>query len=187
MKKLLVASFAALALTLVLSPAAEAKCNVTCLGHRVNALTTALIKAQKTIAAQGKTISALSGKVATQEQKVNGQSQAISSQGGAINAQSQAIGKVNTTLGCLFEAPLTQYGEPEGPLGYIFQFENEAEDLETIPTTGLDVTYPEDFVSGWALFDGCNAAETPSASARGAVAPATAGLHTLVAAQAPLP
>jgi hypothetical protein len=186
MKKLLVASLAALVLALVLSPTAEAKCNVTCLGHRVNTLTSALIKAQKTIATQGKTISALSSKVAAQEQKVTSQGQAISSQGGAINTQGQAIGKVNTVLGCLFEAPLTEYGEPEGPAGYLFEFENEGTP-ETIPTTALDVTYPEDFVGGWALFDSCNTAETPSAAASGAVAPASSGLRVPAATQAPLP
>jgi hypothetical protein len=186
MKKLLVASLAAFVLALAFSPGAEAKCNVTCLGHRVNGLTTALIKAQKTIAAQGKTITALSGKVAAQEQKVSGQGQAISSQGSAINAQSQAIGKVNSTLGCLFEAPLTEYGEPEGPAGYLFEFEKEGTP-ETIPTTALDVTYPNDFVGGWALFDGCNTAETPSAAAGAAVAPTAAGLRVRAGAQAPLP
>lgn len=186
MKKLLVASLAALALALMFSPGAEAKCNVACLGHRVNTLTTALIKTQKTIAAQGKTITALSSKVAAQEQKVNSQGQAISSQGGAINSQGQAIGKVNTALGCLFEVPLTEYGEPEGPAGYLFEFEKEGTP-ETIPTTALDVTYPEDFVSGWALFDSCNTAETPSAAASGAVAPASSSLHARTATQAPLP
>lgn len=186
MKKLLVAFLAALALVLVLSSTAEAKCNVTCLGHRVNTLTTALIKAQKTITAQGKTISALSSKVAAQEQKVTSQGQAISSQGGAINSQGQAIGKVNTVLGCLFEAPLTEYGEPEGPAGYLFEFEKEGTP-ETIPTTALDVTYPGDEVGGWALFDGCNTAETPSAAASGAVAPATSSLQARTATQAPLP
>lgn len=186
MKKLLVASLAALAMALVFSSGAEARCNVACLGHRVNTVTTALIKAQKTIAAQGKTITALSNKVAAQEQKVASQGQAISSQGGVINSQGQAIGKVNTTLGCLFEAPLTEYGEPEGPAGYLFEFENEGTP-ETIPTTALDVTYPEDFVGGWALFDGCNTAETPSAAASGAVAPTNSSLHARVAAQAPLP
>ena len=184
MKKLLVASLAALSLILVFSPGAEAKCNVSCLGHRVNGLTTALIKAQKTIAAQGKTISALSGKVAAQEQKIAAQSQAISSQGGVINAQGQAIGRVNSSLDCLFEAPLTEYGEPEGPFGYLFQFEEEGT-TETFPTTALDVTYPGDFVGGWALFDGCNSAETASAATHGAVAP-VARLHVR-AAQTPLP
>jgi hypothetical protein len=186
MKKLLVASLAALALALVFSSGAEAKCNVACLGHRVNTLTTALIKAQKTIAAQGKTITALSSKVTAQEQKIASQGQAISSQGGVINSQGQAIGKVNSTLGCLFEAPLTEYGEPEGPFGYLFEFEEEGV-LETIPTTALDVTYPQDFVGGWALFDGCNTAETPSAAASGAVAPTSSSLHARAAAQAPLP
>lgn len=186
MKKLLVATLAALALALVFSSGAEAKCNVACLDHRVNTLTTALIKAQKTIAAQGKTITALSSKVAAQEQKVASQGQAISTQGGVINSQGQAIGKVRSTFECLFEAPLTEYGEPEGPLGYLFEFEKNGT-LETIPTTALDVTYPEDSVGGWALFDGCNTAETPSAAARGAVAPAGTSLHTRTAARASLP
>ena len=187
MKKLLVASLAALALALVFSSGAEAKCNVACLGHRVNTLTTALIKAQKTIATQGKTITALSSKVAAQEQKVTSQGQAISSQGGVINSQGQAIGKVRSTFECLFEAPLTEYGEPEGPFGYLFEFEKEGTP-ETIPTTALDVTYLGDSVNlGWALFDGCNTAETPSAAASGAVAPASSSLHVRAAARAPLP
>jgi uncharacterized coiled-coil protein SlyX len=185
MKKLLVATLAAFVLALVFSSGAEAKCNVTCLGHRVNTITTALIKAQKTIAAQGKTITALSGKLAAQEQKLSSQSQAISSQGGAITAQNQELGEVNATFACLFEAPLTEYGEPEGPYGYLFQFENEGS-LETIPTTALDVTYAGDVVGGWALFDGCNTAETPSAAARGAVAPA-AGLHARTGTPGQLP
>ncbi len=185
MKKLLVASLAAFALVLALAPAAQARCKVACLGHRVNTLTTALIKAQKTIAAQGKAINALSNQLATQEQKLNSQGQAISGQGGAINAQATAIGKVNSSLSCLFEAPLTEYGEPEGPYGYLFQFENEGTP-ETFPTTALDVTYPEDFVSGWALFDGCNTAEFASSAARGAVAPAR-GLRSHAGTQAPLP
>jgi len=181
MKKLLVASLAALALALAFSSGAAAKCNVACLGHRVNTLTTALIKAQKTIASQGKTISMLSSKVAAQEQKVAGQGQAISSQASAINAQGQAIGKVNSTFACLFEAPLTQYGEPEGPPGYLFEFEKEGTP-ETIPTTALDVTYPQDEVGGWALFDSCNTAETPSGATSGAVAPASSSLHARAAA-----
>ena len=186
MKKLLVASLAALALALVFSSGAEAKCNVACLGHRVNTLTTALIKAQKTIAAQGKAITALNSKVAAQEQKAASQGQAISSQGGVINAQGQAIGKMRSTFECLFEAPLTEYGEPEGPAGYLFEFEKEGSP-EVIPTTALDVTYPQDNVGGWALFDGCNTAETPSAATAGAVAPTTSGLQAPTVARAPLP
>ncbi len=156
MKKLLSASLTALVLCLAFSAGAEAKCNLTCLNHRVNSLSTALTKAQKKIATQGKTIADLS-------QKVSAQGQTVSGQGSAIN-------KVNSALDCLFEAPLTEYGEPEGPFGYIFQYEDE-EELQTIPTTALDVTYPEDFVSGWALFDGCNTSEIASAASRRAVAP----------------
>jgi uncharacterized coiled-coil protein SlyX len=186
MKKLLVASLAALVLALAFSPGAEAKCSVTCLNNKVKGLANALIKAQKTIAAQGQAITELSRKATAQEQKVAGQGQAISGQGGAINAQAQAIKQVNSTLGCLFEAPLTEYGEPEGPFGYVFQFENEAEELETIPTTALDVTYPEDPVGGWALFDGCNTTNTASAVSSSAIAPARS-LRTQNRTQTPLP
>jgi TolA-binding protein len=172
MKKLLVASLATLVLTSAFSASAAAKCDVTCLGHRVKALATALTKAQKTIATQSQAITTLNQKVAAQEQKITSQGQSISSQGSAINAQAQTINQVDSTLACFFEAPLTEYGEPEGPFGYIFQYEDEeAEELKTFPTTALDVTYEGDFVSGWALFDGCNTTEIASAAARGAIAP----------------
>lgn len=185
MKKLLVASLAALVLTLVFSSGAEAKCSVTCLNNKVKGLAGALIKAQKTIAAQGQAITELSRKAAAQEQKVAGQSQAITAQGGAINAQAQAIKQVGSTLGCLFEAPLTEYGEPEGPFGYIFEFEKEGT-RETIPTTALDLTYPEDGVGGWALFDGCNTTEIASAASPSAIAP-VGNLRAHARAQRPLP
>jgi uncharacterized coiled-coil protein SlyX len=157
MKKLLVACLAGLALSLVFSAGAEAKCNISCLNNRVNSLSTALIKAQKKIVTQGQTIASLS-------QQVSAQNQAISGQQGAVK-------KVTSAIACMFEAPLTEYGQPEGPFGYIFQFENEAEELETFPTTALDVTYPEDFVSGWALFDGCNTSEVASTTSLRAIAP----------------
>jgi uncharacterized coiled-coil protein SlyX len=157
MKKLLAASLAALALTLAFSAGAEAKCNVTCLNHRVNSLGTALIKAQKKIAAQDQTIAGLS-------QQVSGQSQALS-------GQQSAVKKVSSALECMFEAPLTDYGEPEGPFGYIFQYEDEEEELQTFPTTALDVTYLGDPISGWALFDGCNTSKVASAAAARSIAP----------------
>jgi delta-aminolevulinic acid dehydratase/porphobilinogen synthase len=172
MKKLLVASLVALVLALALSAGAEAKCDVTCLGHRVKSLATALTKAQKTIATQGQAINSLTQKVNAQEQKTTSQGQSISSQGSAINAQAQSIKQVSSALDCLFEVPLTEYGEPEGPFGYIFQYEDEeTETLKTFPTTALDVTYEGDFVSGWALFDGCNTTEIASAASRNAIAP----------------
>jgi hypothetical protein len=157
MKKLLAASLATLALTLAFSAGAEAKCNVTCLGHRVNSLSTALTKAQKKIASQGKAIATLSQQVSVQEQ--------------AISGQASAVKKTTAALACIFEVPLTEYGEPEGPFGYIFQYENEAEELETFPTTALDATYPGDFVSGWGLFDGCNKSEVAATTSLGALAP----------------
>lgn len=157
MKKLLATSIAALVLPLVFTAGAEAQCNVSCLSHRVNALDTALIKAQRKITAQGKAINELSQQVSSQNQVISGQQSAIKTAASAI--------------ACMVEAPLTDYGEPEGPFGYIFQFENQAEELETIPTTALDVTYVGDPVGGWALFDHCNTSKVASNASTKAIAP----------------
>jgi hypothetical protein len=178
MKKLPVASITALVLVLAFSASADAKCNTNCLNRKVKALAGGLAKAQQTITAQSQTIAQLS-------QKVSEQGQALTAHAGAINQQIKAVNQVNESLNCLVEAPLTQYGEPEGPYGYLFQFENEAEVLETIPTTGLDVTYEGDEVGAWALFDGCNGSKNPSAASSSALAPAS-GLSRLARPQARL-
>jgi uncharacterized coiled-coil protein SlyX len=165
MKRVLMVSIALVALAPAFTASAGAKCNVSCLNRKVRALASGLAKAEKTIAAQSQTIAQLN-------QKVTEQGQTTATQGSAIGVQAQGLRQVNAKLACLVEVPLTQYGQPEGPLGYLFQFENEAEELETLPTTALDATYPEDFVSGWALFDGCNSAETATTASSSAVAPA---------------
>lgn len=170
MKRVLIVSIALVALAPAFAASAGAKCNVSCLNRKVRALASGLAKAEKKIATQDQTIAQLS-------QKVTEQGQATAAQGSAIGVQMQGLKQVNAKLNCLIEVPLTQYGQPEGPLGYLFQFENESEELKTLPTTGLDATYPEDFVSGWALFDGCNSAEIATAASTRAVAPA-AGLRS---------
>jgi uncharacterized coiled-coil protein SlyX len=159
MKKLLTASLAALALTLAFSAGAEAKCNVTCLNHRVNSLSTALIKAQKKIAAQDQSITGLS-------QQVSAQSQAISGQQSALSGLNQVSKKVDSLYECLFEVPVTQFGEPEEGEGYLYE-----NSTETFQTTALDVPFEGEFVSAWFLIDGCNTATTASVRAARALAP----------------
>jgi hypothetical protein len=182
MKKLLVASLAALVLTLTLSAGAEAKCDVTCLGHRVKALATALTKAQKTIATQGQTINSLSQKISAQEQKTTSQGQSISSQGSAISAQGQAIEQANSILGCLFDAPITEYGDPEGSEGFIYDT-----GTETFDTSALNLTFEGDPVTFWTVFDACNTAETASVQASSGALPPVTNLPSLPQPEAPQP
>jgi len=182
MKKLLAASLAALVFVLAFSAGAEAKCDVTCLGHRVKALATALTKAQKTIATQSQAITTLNQKVAAQEQKVNTQSQAISGQAGTISAQSQAIKQASSILGCLFDAPITEYGDPEGSQGFIYDT-----GTETFDTSALNLTFEGDPVTFWTVFDACNTAETASVQASSGALPPVTDLPSLSQPEAPRP
>jgi|GEM_PF-1358765 len=147
MKKVLAITVAALVLALAAAGSAEARCGVRCLNQQVKQLTRGLKKAEQTIATQGRTIAQQSQAIAAVQNE------------GAITGK-----KVNALYSCLVEIPLTQYGQPEGPFGYLFQYENEAEEVQVIETTALDATYPGDGVGGWALFDECNTASTASAA-----------------------
>jgi uncharacterized coiled-coil protein SlyX len=157
MRKVPAIAGALLVLSLAFAAGAEAKCSVTCLSHRVKQLSSGLIKAEKTIASLSKT-------VGEQGKTIAAQGATISQQGAAIAQQTQKITQL-TGLGqeteavfeCLFEAPLTEYGEPEEEIGYLFKGE-----AETFPTTALDITEKGDFISAWFLFDACNETETLS-------------------------
>lgn len=145
MRKVLVVSLVGVFAVLAFAGSAQAKCGDGCLNRKIVRLSKRLGQAEKTIKAQAQTIAQ--------------QSQAIASQGQTIAAQGQAIGKQGQTtkevesflFGCVFEAPLSVYGDPEGDFGYLFDNETE-----TIKTSALDVTAEGDFIEGWALFDGCN-------------------------------
>ncbi len=162
MKKVLVGSLAAMFLVFAFAGSAQAKCGDGCLNRKIVRLSKRLGQAEKTIKAQAQTI-------AQQSQAITGQGQTIAAQGQAINGQSQATKKVESFLfGCVFEAPLSVYGDPEGSFGYLFDTETE-----TIKTSALDVTAEGDFIEAWALFDGCNPETVLSSSASGA--PAASG------------
>ena len=57
---------------------------------------------------------------------------------------------------CEQEVPITQYGDPNGTFGYVFDSGG------TFDTTGLDVTATGDTVDAWFVFDGCNTQTTLS-------------------------
>jgi hypothetical protein len=78
--------------------------------------------------------------------------------------------ELQTLVGCLAEVPLSQYGDPSGTFGYVF---NPSGGGTTFNTTALDVTITGDPVGGWALFDGCNRTKTAAGIRRSqGIAPA---------------
>ncbi len=156
MKKVLVGSLAAMLVVLAFAGSAQAKCGDGCLNRKIVRLSKRLGQAEKTIKAQAQTIS-------QQSQAIAGQGQTIAAQGQAIGKQGQTTKEVESFLfGCVFEAPLSVYGDSEGNFGYLFDNETE-----TIKTTALDVTDEGDFIEAWALFDGCNPETVLSSSAGG--------------------
>jgi len=150
MRRVLIALTAMLALSLAFSAGAQARCSVACLNHRVKQLSNGLIRAEKKISALKRT--------------VNQQTEAIAGLG-------EVGKKVDTLYECLFEVPITQFGEPGGPFGYLFQFENEAEELDSEPITALDVPYEGEPVGAWFLIDGCNPVKTAGLSSARALGP----------------
>lgn len=145
MRRVLIALTATLALSLALSAGAQARCSVACLNHRVQQLSNGLIRAEK--------------KIATLNRTVNQQAQTIAGLG-------EVGKKVDALYACLFEVPVTQYGEPEAE-GYLY--ENAT---ETFKTTALDVPFKGEPVSAWFLIDGCNSLTTAGLSSTRALAPA---------------
>lgn len=171
MRRALLALTAVLALSLGLGASAQATCSLTCLNHRVKQLSSGLIRAQRTISSLKRTVSQQGQTIAAQQQ--------------AISGLGETGKKVDALYECLFEVPVTQFGEPGSPFGYLFQFENEAEELETEPTSALDVPYEGEPIGAWFLIDGCNFEETAgidTAKPSRALAPAT-DLRTLMQPQ----
>ncbi len=157
MRRVLVALAAVLAMSLSLTAGAQARCGSACLNHRVKQLSSGLIRAERKIASLSQTVSQQGQTIATQQQAIAGLGQ---------------IGKkVDTLFECLFEVPLSQFGEPEEEEGYLY--ENAT---ETFPTTALDVPFEGEFVGAWFLIDGCNSSITASVQGARALAPRASGL-----------
>jgi uncharacterized coiled-coil protein SlyX len=172
MKRVSVVLGAALVLSLAMSGGAQAKCTVACLNHKVRQLSSALIKTEKTVVSLSKT-------VAQQGQQISAQNQTINQQSQAINGLSPIKQKVDALYECLFEVPISEYGEPSEEIGYLFQFEKEPGLFETTPTTALDVPFEGEPVGAWFLIDGCNTATTAKVKAAAALAPPATGLRQL--------
>jgi hypothetical protein len=161
MRRVLVALAAILAMSLSLTAGAQARCGSTCLNNRVKQLSSGLIRAEKKIASLTQTVSQQGQTIAAQQQTINGL--------GPIGKKVEALSK------CLFEVPISEYGEPEEGEGYLY--ENAT---ETFQTTALDVPFKGEFVGAWFLIDGCNTATTASVQGVKALAPRATDPRTLL-------
>jgi hypothetical protein len=99
--------------------------------------------------------------------KVNGLSHQLSQAEATINQQAQQIAQSSQSVtelqNCLAEAPLTDYGDPSGSFGYLFDNDGTGGD-DPFFTSALDITSTGDTVNAWFLFDSCNTATTASAT-----------------------
>src|SRR5215472_15447213 len=111
MRRVLVALAAVLAMSLSLTAGAQARCSSTCLNNRVRQLSSGLIRAEK--------------KIASLTQTVNQQGQTIATQQQAIEGLGSVGKKVETLSKCLFELPISEYGEPEEGEGYLYENSTE--------------------------------------------------------------
>jgi uncharacterized Zn-binding protein involved in type VI secretion len=161
MRRVLIALTAVLAMSLYFTGGAQAICGGTCLNHRVRQLSSGLIKAEKKIASLSKTVS-------QQGQTIASQGQTIATQGTTISGLAQTTKFVKSLEECLFEAPFTQYGDPEGSFGYLFEEEGGGE----IKTSALDISEEGSSILAWFIFDACNPQETLALNSVGGVFPA---------------
>jgi hypothetical protein len=159
MRRVLLATAAILALGTAFAGTAQAKCSVTCLNRKVKQLSSGLIKAEKTIASLSKTVS-------QQGQAITAQNQTIAGQGATIAALSQKTTFVTALEECLYEAPFTEYGDPEGSFGYHFNT-----GTEEIETSALDITEEGDPILAWFVFDACNTQTTLTLNGTSGVLP----------------
>jgi hypothetical protein len=88
--------------------------------------------------------------------------QTIALQGQRLQQTTQELSSLEN---CLGEAPLTQYGDPAGTFGYMFDNDAIGSGGDPFETTALDITESGDQIDGWALFDFCNTTSVASASA----------------------
>ncbi len=75
-----------------------------------------------------------------------------------VLAQKTRITKVNTNLngffGCLYEAPVTEYGDPSGTFGYLWT--DDGNPADAYATSGFDYTNSGNIPDFWAFVDNCS-------------------------------
>jgi hypothetical protein len=131
---------------LALIPApVSASCGFGCLHRQIEAIRRQTLPQR---------VSRLEERLTADEKLLTAQDQYIGwLEGWATKLEAQAL-KFLEFQQCFAEIPLTRYGEPTGPSGYLFHLDGP--EPRSIPTTALDLTYPNDPVGAWVLVDACN-------------------------------
>jgi hypothetical protein len=73
----------------------------------------------------------------------------------ALNALTGAHNALAGAFNCLQKTPVTQYGDPFSSFGYEFSPDAVPNDVDTFPTSALDLTFPGDSVSFQMVVNTC--------------------------------
>lgn len=173
--------------TLLFASSAQARCNTSCLNHKIAALQTKVTQLTRTVKTENAALSTLSGRLTSLSGTVAGQGGSLSGLSGSLNGLSGKVdslsgsltslsGKVDSLSGtvtsagqllaCIGEVPVTEYGDPAGSFGYSY-----FDGMTSFDTTALDITAPGDPVGAWSVIDSCNTTPTASPAARGILGP----------------
>jgi hypothetical protein len=136
-----------LTILLALLPApVSASCGFGCLHRQIEAIRRQALPVR---------VLRLEERMASAERRLQAQDTYITSlEARAITAEDR-LAKLSAFQQCFGEVPLSRYGQELGPSGYLFKLERP-EGPQTLATTALDVTYPDDPVGAWVFANACN-------------------------------
>lgn len=142
MKRLLL-----LTILLALFPASvSASCGFGCLHRQIEAIRRQTLPVR---------VLHLEERLASDEKRLEAQDQYISWLEGRAAKAEDKLAKLSAFQKCFGEVPLSRYGEELGPSGYLFSLAGTG-GPQTLATTALDVTYPDDPVGAWVFANACN-------------------------------
>ena len=175
MKRILITVTAVGLLAAAIPASAQAACNTGCLRGKVNTLTREVRSLTTTVNGLTTTLNGLAPTVTTLSSSVTTVGNNVSTYHAQQVTDEGTLGglssRFSTLQDCLGEYPVTEYGDPSGSLGYLF---NDGSGTP-FDTTALDVTASGDAVGAWTLFDTCNSTSTANI-ARAHIARATDAL-----------
>lgn len=150
---------------LAIVPAAQAKCGTSCLRQRVNHLTAQVNSLSGQLSSIEGQLGSINGELGSANGELGSLNGSVSSLGSRLTGDEGTLSTVNQFVGtlknCLSEVPITDYGDPNGTFGYVYDQGGGS----TFDTTALDATASGDSVSAWVLSDQCALASNPTASA----------------------
>jgi hypothetical protein len=155
MKRIIILGVATTVLGIA-APSAQAACGTSCLRTKVSTLNrevTSLTTSVNSLVTQLNSMNVTLTNVANNVTNLHDQQ--VTDEG-TLDALNGGFGNL---VDCLGEYPVTDYGDPDGTFGYVYDSGSGGLEFDT---TALDVTNSGDTVGAWTLFDECNTATTAS-------------------------